>query len=217
MSEEPEEVLVQDRAAAVLRDEEVRSRLAVEQEQCQADRQDRQDDHEQGRVDLDRPDEQRDTHPTHPGRPHVVDRREEVDRTDERRDRKQVQREDPEVLAMSRGELAVGERRVAVPAGVRRAVLGEEAQVERDPAEEEQPVRQCVEPREGDVPRSDHQRHEVVREAGEDRHDDEEDHRGAVNREQLVVALAGDEVFVRLRELRAHQQREDPSGTEEDE
>ena len=146
-----------------------------------------------------------------------MDRREEVDRTDERRDRKQVQREDPEVLAMSRGELAVGERRVAVPAGVRRAVLGEEAQVERDPAEEEQPVRQCVEPREGDVPRSDHQRHEVVCEAGEDRHDDEEDHRGAVNREQLVVRVARHEVLVRRRELRAHQHCEQPAQAEEDE
>ena len=54
---------------------------------------------EQDGVGLDRPDEERNAHPRHPGRAHVVDRDDEVDRSRERRERGQVDPEDPEVLA----------------------------------------------------------------------------------------------------------------------
>jgi hypothetical protein len=144
-----------------------------------------------------------------------VDRGEEVDRPRERGDRKDVQREDEQV-----GTGAVGlhrERRVDRPAGVGRSARGEEARVERDAAEEERPVGECVQAREGHVARADHQRNEEVPEAGQDRHDDEEDHRDAVDREELVVVLARDEVLVRRRKLRTDEEREDPAGHEEDE
>ena len=83
--EEPEDVLVEERAPAVRRVEEVRARLAVEQHQRQPRRQRRQHDHEHPRVGDDRPAEERDAHPRHAGRAHVVDRHDEVDRAGERR------------------------------------------------------------------------------------------------------------------------------------
>jgi hypothetical protein len=44
-------------------------------------------------------------------------------------------------------------------------------------AEEEEPIGEGIETRERDVPGADHEWHEVVAEAGEDRNADEEDHR----------------------------------------
>ena len=82
------------------------------------------------------------------------------------------------------------------------------AAVEDDPAEQERPVRERVQARERHVARADHQRHEVVAEAGEDRDDDEEDHRRAVHRHRAVVGVLRQEMLVRRRELRAHEQRQ---------
>ena len=144
----------------------------------------------------------------HAGRAHVVDRHDEVDRADERRDREDVQPEDPEVLAVA-GHVQRRERRVHRPAAARGPVRREEAEHQHDAAEEVQPVRQRVQPRERHVARADHQRHEVVAEAGEDRDDDEEDHRRAVHRDDLVVGVLRQDVLVRRRELRADQQRQD--------
>ena len=81
--------------------------------------------------------------------------------------------------------------RVHRPAGRGRAALGEEAQEEDDPAEQEEPVRQRVQARERHVARADHQRDEEVPEPGQDRDDDEEHHRRAVDRDELVVGVAG--------------------------
>ena len=95
--------------------------------------------------------------------------------------------------------------------------LREEAREDDEPAEEEEPVRERVQARERHVPRADHQRHEVVPEAREDRDDEEEDHRRAVHREELVVGVLGDEVVVRLRELGPHEQRHQAGREEEEE
>src|SRR5438874_9452799 len=124
--------------------------------------------------------------------------------------------EDPEVLPPARLEGMLRERWVRVPAGASGAATREPARVEDDPAEEVEPVGEGVQPREGHASRAYHQRHKEVREPGEDRHDDEEDHRRPVHREHLVVRVAGEDVLVRPRELRAHQQGDDPAGHEED-
>jgi len=189
-------------------------RLAVEQQERQAGRERRQDDDQQDRVDLDRPDEQRQPRPAHPLRAQVVDRDDEVDRSRERRDREHVQRQDPEVLTVPLG--VDGVRRVARPAAPGRASLREEREQQDDAPEEEEPVGERVQAREGHVPGADHQRDEVVGEAGEDRDDDEEDHRRPVDREELVVGVVLDEVLVRLGELCPDQQRHDPAGDEEE-
>ena len=132
-------------------------------------------------------------------------------------DREDVQREDPVVLAVARAVLCSPTAAGTTTSPPSPAAGREEAQVQDDPAEQEQPVRERVQPRERHVARADHQRHEVVAEAGEDRDDDEEDHRRAVDRQHLVVRVLRQERLVRRRELRAHEQREDAAGDEEDE
>ena len=119
----------------------------------------------------------------------------------------QVDQEDPGVGAVARDVRAGRQRRVRRPAGLRRAE--EHRRVEDDAAGEVQPVGQRVQPRERHVARADLQRHEVVGEPRPQRHDDEEDHRRAVHREDLVVDLRRQQRVVRLGELRAHQQRLD--------
>ena len=216
VAEEPEDVLPENGAAALRRIEEVRAGLPVDQQQRQAHRERRQHEDQHQGVDLDRPREERQAHPRHSGSSQVVQRDDEVDRTGERRDREDVQREDPEVDAVTARVLARRQRGVTRPAALRRAAAGEEAEQEREPSEEEQPVGHRVQARERHVVGADHQREQVVPEAREDRDDDEKDHRRSVNREELVVAVARDEVLVRRRELRTHEQRHDPAGHEEE-
>ncbi len=215
VAEEPEDVLPEHGVAALVGLEEVRVSLPVEEEHRQPDREHRQDDDEQRGVDLDRPHEERDAHPRHPRRAQPVDGDDEVDRADERGHREDVERQDQEVDSVAADLL--GQRRVDRPAGVRRAARGEEAREQDQAAEQEQPVRERVQPREGDVARADHQRHQEVPEPGEDRDDDEEDHRRPVQGHHLVVGIAREEVLVRLRELGAHQEGKHAAGAEEDE
>src|SRR4051794_41913154 len=99
----------------------MRSRLAVEEQERQRACELRERDQDQDRIDVDRPDEERQPHPAHAGRPQVVDRDDEVDRAENRRDRRQMEREDPEVLAVARLESALGERRGGGTAPPRRA------------------------------------------------------------------------------------------------
>ena len=86
------------------------------------------------------------------------------------------------------------------------------------PEREEDPVAQRVQPREGHVPRADHQRQQVVPERSRrHRDDEEEDHRHPVHREKLVVGGRADDVLVRLDQLRADDQRLGAAGREEHE
>ncbi len=72
-----------------------------------------------------------------------------------------------------------------------------------------------VEPRERDVAGADHQRNEVVAEGGCDRHTEQEHHRGAVHREELVVPRRAQDRPVRLCELQPDEQRLDATDAEE--
>jgi hypothetical protein len=64
--------------------------------------------------------------------------------------------------------------------------------------------------------RPDHERHQVVADADQDRHAHEEHHRGAVDREHLVEEVRPDEVGPRPEELRADQDRLDAADNQED-
>ena len=70
--EEPEQVLPQQRVAALARVEEVRAEVAVGQQQRHGAGDHRQREDQQDRVDEDRPDEQRQAAPAHAGRAHVA-------------------------------------------------------------------------------------------------------------------------------------------------
>ena len=99
------------------------------------------------------------------------------------------QAHDPQVGAGAGRVHRVGQRGVGEPAEVRRAARGEEAGHHDQAAEQEQPVGEGVQPRERDVRRADLQRHDVVREAEQDRRRVEQQHDRAVHGEQLVVLL----------------------------
>jgi hypothetical protein len=95
--------------------------------------------------------------------------------------------------------------------------MPEEGCVEDDPATCQQPEGERVEAREGHVPGADHQRYEVVAKARPHRDDEQEDHRRAVQGEQLVVVLGGHQRVVGDRELAAHDQRLGSAEAEEHE
>ena len=215
MPEEPEQVLPHQRRAALGRVEEVRAEVAVGEQHRHRRGDHRHRDDDQDRVGQDRPDEQRQPAPRHAARAHVGDRRVEVERPQDRGDPRQVDQVDPSVLAAARRVEHAGKRRVARPAGFRR--VPEDRGVEDEPARQQQPEGERVQAREGHVARADHQRHEVVRQAGEHRHDEQEDHRRPVQREQLVVGLGGDQRVVRRAQLQAHHQRLDAAEAEEHE
>ena len=127
-----------------------------------------------------------------------------------------VQKSVPAAREVAVGERRARERRVAEPTTVGRAAE-RERRVEEEPAEREDPEAEHVEARERDVARADHQRDEVVAERGRDRHPEQEHHRGAVHREELVVTRRAEDRAVRLRELQPDEQRLDAADAEEEE
>ena len=84
------------------------------------------------------------------------------------------------------------------------------------PPNEERPEAERVEAGEGDVSGPDLQRQQVVHERRADRHDDQEDHRDAVHREDLVVEVGAEQLAVRRGELEADQQGLDAADQEEE-
>ena len=204
MPEEPEQVLPQQRRAALRGIEEVGAEVAVgEQQRHRAGDHGHRDD-DQHRVGQQRPDEQRQPAPAHPASAHVGDRDVEVDRPEDRGEAGEVHEVDPRVLAAAGGEEGVRQRHVARPAGFRR--VPEDRGVEDDAAGEQQPEGDRVQARVGHVAGADHQRQEVVAEARHHRHDEQEDHRRPVHREQLVVGLGADQRVLRRSQLQAHHQ-----------
>jgi hypothetical protein len=59
-------------------------------------------------------------------------------------------------------------------------------EIEEQATEDEQPVAESVQAREGHVARSNHQRHEIIAESGNDRHAHQKDHRRAVHGEKTI-------------------------------
>ena len=179
-----------------------------------ADRDDRQRERQKELHDEAHPHEHRHPEQRHAGRAHVDHGHGEVDRADGRRDTGDQQAERVERHAIA----GVGRRvrRVREPAAVG-AAAQEPARVQEQPAEQEHPELKRVQPRERDVARPDHQRDQVVEERGRHRHDEQEDHRQAVHREDLVVLLGVQHRVARLRQLRPDQQRLDPTDDEEQE
>ena len=107
--------------------------------------------------------------------------------------------------AGTRGVHDVGQRRVGGPPEVGRAARGQEARHRDQATEEEQPVREGVQPRERDVGGADLQRHDQVREREEQRRREQQQHHRAVHGEQLVVLLRRQELQPRPRQLATHQ------------
>jgi len=198
-------------------DEEIGTQLPVHQHHRQHTGKEGTGQQHQSGGDLHRPHEQWQAEPGHPRGPHVVDGHQEVDRAHDRGDAQDVQPQDPQVLAQTRGVGLFGQRHIARPAGRRRSGLGQQAAVHHEPAERDQPEGEGVDPGKRHVTSPDHQRHEVVAETREDRDDPEEDHGRPVQRHDLVVGLRREEVVVSHRQLGAHQEGHDAAHQEEEE
>ena len=203
--EDPEEVLPQQRVPAFGSVEEVEAEPPLQFEEGAGHRERGKGEHDgQGHRQL-APDEDRDPVDRHPGSAHLQDGDDEVDRAAGRRDGGEDQPEGVEVDVDAGSEPGVGQRRVGEPAGVG-CPADEERRVEEDPRRQEDPVAEGVEAREGHVARPDHQRDEEVAEPRQHGHGEEEHHRHAVHREELVVGLRADQVQLRPAELGAQDQ-----------
>ncbi len=173
--EEPGEVLVQERRAALAGVEEDAAVVAVDEEHGQRGEHHRADHQEQVAAQARGPGEQRHAAPGHAGRAHVVQRDDEVDReADEAQDR-EPRADDPGVDPRRVREDVVGERGERRQAGLGRPV--EEAAVDGHGPRQIQPERQQVETREGDPARADLERRDVA-DQPQGQRDREQDHRG---------------------------------------
>jgi hypothetical protein len=102
VTEEPEQVLEEDRVTAVFRREEGRAKVAVGQQHGDAACQNRQREQKQEGGDQHRPGKERHLVQRHARSAHVEDRRDEVDRAEDRGGAGDVQAEDHEVHGRTR-------------------------------------------------------------------------------------------------------------------
>ena len=124
-----------------------------------------------------------------PGRAHRDDRRDEVHRAEDRAETAHAEAEHPQIAAHTRRERLTRQGLIREPSEGCRALGRQEAGDRDGRAEQEQPEGEGVQPRERDVRGADLQRKDGVREAGEQRRREHQQHDRAVHREQLVVLL----------------------------
>jgi ribosomal protein S8E len=203
---DPEQVHIHHRVAARIEREEVEAEIAVEQEHGERRREHRKDgDDHQARRERG-PAEDWHAHQAHAGRPHLEDRRDEVDSRQQRANAGDLQRPKVVVDAYAGRELQFGERRIGHPAGLRE-LADHKRNIDEQHARGGQPEAHRVECRKGNVAHPELQRHDVVDQPDHQRHRDEEDHDRAVRRENLVVVL-GRQIALRAARgnglLRAH-------------
>ena len=216
MAEDPEEVLPQERVGAGFGIEELRVELAIEQQKQQGDRDDRQGERQQELGDQQHPGQHRHAHEVHARRAEVEAGHDQVDRRDQRGDTCDQQADHVEVDPVGRREGDTAVRRVAEPTTVGATTTDDPRAVEEKRTGQPHPERQGVQTGEGDVAGTDLQRDQVVGEGGGHRHDEQEDHRDAVHREDLVVKVGTQQALFRERELRADQQGLEATHEEEE-
>ena len=200
VSEDPEQVLPEQRISSGLDAEERGAETSLEHQQEERHGDDGDGEQEQHLHHEGHPGEDRHLHHRHARCPHVEHRDDEVDGTDQRGDTSDLQAECPEVDTVGRAERHRTVRCVHEPAAVC-AAAEEPRRVEEDATKDEDPEGQRVEARERDVSRTDLKRDEVVREGRSHRHHEEEHHGGGVHREHLVVLVGRQDGAVRTGEL----------------
>jgi hypothetical protein len=192
MAEEPEQMLPEQRVAAFDRIVELRADQPVgdQEGRCQHYRRHREQDHEAR--DQDRPGIEWHAIERHARGALLENGADQFDRTGDRRDFGEGNQLRPNVGALARRIFGPGERHIGEPAGLG-ADVHQEGDPEENAAEQVNPVAEGIEPRERDVARAHHQRNQVDRHCLHHRHGEEEHHRRAVHREDLVVAIRADQ------------------------
>src|SRR5262249_10036981 len=108
------------------------------------------------------------------------------------------------------------QRRIREPAD-RGSATGENAKMQKNSAKRLAPIPKSVQARECHVTRADLQRQDVIYEPEQQRHGNEENHRGAVQGEKLVERVGRNQVIVRHSQLQANDKRFDSTDDEKEE
>ncbi|PAV70575.1 hypothetical protein WR25_26045 [Diploscapter pachys] len=182
VAKQPEEVGIVHHVPAEVVGEHVEAEIPVEREQARRDGQRRQREDHQDRGAERRPAEHRHAHHSHARTAQLVERAGDVDPRHRRTDRRQRHRPDPVIDADAGAERALGIGRIAAPPAGRK-LPDDEARHHQPCGTDRQPQRDRIGPWEGHVARPDLQRHDVIDQAGEERHRHEEDHDRPVRRE----------------------------------
>ena len=199
VAEVPEQVLPQDRITAAADVEEMRPKVAVD-EQHGLSRRQRWDSREY------QPGEDRQAEPAHSRRAQRDSGHQQIDASCDGSSAGYQQTECPVVDAALETERLLAQRRVAEPTGVGRRAI-QKGEVQNQSAKQEQPVAEGVQARKRHVTCTDLEWHDVVGKSQQDRHDHQEDHGGAVHREHRVVCRRVEECVARHRQLDTDEQR----------
>ena len=189
VAEDPEEVHPENRGAAGLRVEEVAAEVAVDAEHDLRGRERADGDEDKAAHDEIDPDQERHAAELHAGAAHAERGGDDVQRGADAADAADEDAERPVVGGVAGREDAGGEWGVGEPADIGsgpcavEAAAGEVAEVEQQAAERRDPEAEGIKAREGHVARADHEGHEVVAEAEQNGHADEEDHRRSMHGE----------------------------------
>mmetsp|Transcript_21396 Transcript_21396/g.82956 ORF Transcript_21396/g.82956 Transcript_21396/m.82956 type:complete len:451 (-) Transcript_21396:5165-6517(-) len=209
MAPDPDQVHVHHGVAAEIAGEEVRTGVAVEREQRQRRGEHRERGHDQDVRAQRGPGEDRHAHHRHARRAHLDDGRDQVDAGQRRAYAGNLQGPQVVVDPHVRAGQQAGQRRIGQPAGLRE-LADEQRGHHQDGTAGRHPEAEVVQEGEGHVAGADLQRHDIVHEAGHQRHGDEEDHDDAVSREHLVVVVRRQEALAAAGGdglVRAHQDR----------
>ena len=214
MSEEPEQMLKQNRIAAARRIEEMRPEVAVGQKHRDRAAQHRQRQEQQKRRHQHRPHEQRHPMHRHSRRAHVENRHNEINRPQNRRCPRHMQRKNRQIHRRPRLSYRRRQRRVERPARAG-AVAREDRRHQQNQRPRQKPERNVVQSRKRHVGRADHQRNEPVAEASDKRrHHQKEHHDKAVRRDQHIPELPRirrqkrQNLQTRLLQLHSHHHRD---------
>src|SRR5262249_25970591 len=93
---------------------------------------------------------------------------------------------------------------------------GENAKMQKNSAKRLAPITKSVQARKRHVTRADLQRQDVIYKPKQQRHGNEENHRGAVHGEKLVEGVGGKEMIVRHGQLQTEQKRFDSADDEKE-
>ena len=184
VSEQPEQIGIIHHVAAEVVGEKMEIQIAISGQQQRRDAQGRHGKDDQDRTAYDCPAIHRQPHESHSRRAHLVDRNGEIDPGERCANTRNNDRPNPVVRPNARIEGCTGIRRVGRPA-TGREPTHHQRNHKHHARGHCQAQADLVQPRKRHVPRADHQRNYVVRDAKDKGHRDKENHDRAMGTEQL--------------------------------
>ena len=191
---------------------EMRSQVAVQQQQDGSSGQAWESEQQQEGRHQRHPREQRHAVDAHPWCAQLENRHYKIERARNRRDAQHQHAQNPEIGIHARSTLGsvqtavrLTQWRIHKPAAVGR-LPDQEAGLDENTAKEQHPVAESIHAREGHIASADHQRHHIITEAGQRGHHEQENHRRAMHREKFIIGLWAHHLSIGLRQLCADQE-----------